>query len=122
MDLREMVSVARSGIENLRPAEVLAELDDENVLVVDVREPAEAESGSIAGALLVPRGMLELCADSAAVGHRAEMDPRRRTILCSGTGLRSALAGHTLQSMGYADVAHLEGGLEAWVAAGFVLA
>jgi rhodanese-related sulfurtransferase len=29
-------------------------------------------------------------------------------------GSRSALAGRTLQDLGYADVAHLEGGIAAW--------
>lgn len=121
MDVHAMVSVARSGIENLRPHEVIAEMSAGNVLLIDVREPVETAGGSIPGAMFTPRGTLEFCADPAAASHRQEFDLRRRMILCSGTGRRSALAGHTLQTMGYLDVAHLEGGLEAWVAAGFVL-
>ncbi len=121
MDVREMVSVARSGIENLRPHEVRAELRDTGVLLVDVREPAETAGGSIEGATFAPRGVLEFCADPSTAQHREEFDPRARLILCSATGLRSALAGRTLQSLGYRDVAHLEGGLAAWVSAGYRL-
>ncbi len=121
MDVHAMVAVARSGIENLRPHEVMAELGCQNVLLIDVREPAETAGGSIQGAMFTPRGTLEFCADPTAPSHREEFELRRRMILCSATGRRSALAGHTLQSMGYLDVAHLEGGLDAWVAAGFLL-
>ncbi len=46
--------------------------------------------------------------------HREEFDPARRTILYCASGGRSALAADTLQTMGYADVAHLDGGIKAW--------
>ncbi|MGB9012748.1 MAG: rhodanese-like domain-containing protein [Aeromicrobium sp.] len=121
MDVLAMVAVARSGIENLRPHEVMAEMKSQKVLLIDVREPAETADGSIQGAVFTPRGTLEFCADLTTSSHDEGFDLRRRTILCSATGRRSALAGHTLQAMGYLDVAHLEGGLEAWVAAGFLL-
>jgi rhodanese-related sulfurtransferase len=46
--------------------------------------------------------------------HREEFDPERRTILYCASSGRSALAADTLVSMGYEDVAHLDGGLKAW--------
>jgi len=61
--------------------------------------------------------MLEFWADPTSSYHRAEFDPNRRIILhCAGGG-RSALAADTLQHMGYANVAHLDGGFSAWKAA-----
>ena len=39
------------------------------VLLVDVREPAEAVYGGIPGAVLVPRGLLEFGADSTSLQH-----------------------------------------------------
>jgi rhodanese-related sulfurtransferase len=39
-------------------------------------------------------------------------------ILHCASGGRSALAARTLQEMGYRDVAHLDGGLNAWKEAG----
>lgn len=117
----DMVSVARSGIENLRPEEVRSELEDSSVLLVDVREPAETATGTIEGAALIPRGVLEFRADPAGPDHRVELWPDRRVILCSATGLRSALAARTLQELGYTDVAHLVGGITAWHRAGFSL-
>lgn len=121
MSIKELVSVAKAGIENLRPQEVEAEMRSGNVLLVDVREPAEAASGAIPGATFTPRGTLEFCADPDSPDHVEEFMPGRRVIVYSTTGLRSALAARSLQSLGYTDVAHLEGGLTMWTAAGFAL-
>jgi rhodanese-related sulfurtransferase len=84
-------------------------------VLVDVREPGERdEAGIIAGAVHVPRGVLEFCADPASPAHRAELHPERRVILHCATGGRSALAAVVLRDMGYRDVAHLDGGMAAW--------
>ena len=65
--------------------------------MIDLREPAEiVEMGRIAQGF----------------------DPARRTILHCASGARSALGAATLQDMGHTNVAHLDGGLKAWVAAG----
>ena len=83
------------------------------------REPEErAQSGIIAGAARAPRGMLEFYADPSSAYHRADFDPNRRTILYCASGGRSALAGESLRQLGYTNVAHLDGGIKAWVASG----
>ena len=58
--------------------------------------------------------MLEFHADEASPYHLDVLDPDRRIILFCASGGRSALAADTLQRMGYADVAHLDGGFKAW--------
>ena len=111
----ELVADAKGKVENLDVARV----DEERaagVLLVDLREPAElAESGRIA---VVPRGMLEFRADPTSPYHQEAFDPERRIILHCATGGRSALAAVALKDMGYTNVAHLDGGFKAWVAAG----
>ncbi len=115
----EMVETARGQVENLTPRAVAAELDGGDAVLVDVREPGERdEAGIIAGAVHVPRGVLEFCADPASPAHRAELNPERRVILHCASGGRSALAAVVLRDMGYRDVAHLDGGLAAWERAG----
>jgi len=47
---------------------------------------------------------------------QTEFDPHQRTILHCASGGRSALAADTLRSLGYRNVAHLEGGITAWKA------
>ncbi len=115
------VRLARAVVENLRPAELAAELDEGDVVMIDVREPDELGSGIIGGAINVPRGIVELVADPDRPGHDPALDPRRRVVVLCDTGARSALVVHALYALGYFDVAHLDGGLAAWVADGRAL-
>ena len=119
MTVAEMVRAARERVENLSPAEVAAELGSPDVVLVDVREPGEQlADGVIPGALAAPRGMLEFHADPASPYHLPELTPQRRVILHCKSGARSALAAATLLDLGYTRVAHLDGGIAAWRAAG----
>ncbi len=111
----EMVAAAKAVIENLTTEQVAAELADDNVVLVDLREPTETIKGVIPGAVKAPRGMLEFYADPTTTYHLDELDPGRRTIVYCASGGRSALAVRTLQALGYTDVAHLEGGFNTWV-------
>ena len=115
----ELVAEAKQRVVNLTVADVAAEIEAGDPMIVDVREPAERdENGSIPGAISAPRGMLEFYADPTSAYHRPEFDPSRRVILHCAAGGRSALAADTLQQMGYTDVAHLDGGFTAWKQAG----
>lgn len=111
----ELVSDAKKHIRNLTVDEVSAALDTDDVTLVDIREPEEVRrDGQIPGAVLAPRGMLEFWADPTSPYHREEFSPQGRTILYCASSGRSALAVRTLQSLGYEDIAHLDGGLKAW--------
>ena len=115
----QMVAEAKQTVENLTVDQVASEIADTEVLLVDLREPAErTEQDAIGGSVQAPRGMLEFYADPASAYHRAEFDPVRRTILYCASGGRSALAARSLQQLGYNCVAHLDGGVKAWLAAG----
>jgi rhodanese-related sulfurtransferase len=113
--VKEMVTAAKAGVENLSPSEVADELDERDVLLVDLREPNETVDGIIPGAIVAPRGMLEFYADSATPYYREGFDRDRRMILYCAAGSRSALGAAALQALGYRDVAHLDGGFKAWV-------
>ena len=115
----QLVTEAKARICNLTVEQTASEIETGNVVVVDLREPGElAEQGAIAGAVHAPRGMLEFYADPSSPYHRSEFDPSARTILYCASGGRSALACDLLGQLGYGDVAHLDGGLKAWKAAG----
>lgn len=115
----QMVAEAKGRLEQLSPDAVAAEMQSGQAVLIDLRETAErAQNGSIAGAVHAPRGMLEFYADPTSPYHRAEFDPNRRTILHCASGGRSALAADTLRQLGYSNVAHLEGGMNAWKEAG----
>ncbi|HEY1329878.1 MAG TPA: rhodanese-like domain-containing protein [Actinomycetota bacterium] len=79
--------------------------------VVDVREPWEWEAGRIEGAVHIPLNSLMSGADQDA------LDASRPVVLVCKTGNRSELATMMLRARGY-DAENLEGGMEAWEAAG----
>jgi rhodanese-related sulfurtransferase len=89
-----------------------------NVLVVDVRDAAEVEkSGKVAGAVNVPRGLLEFRADPAAPTHDKNFDKDKTVIVYCASGGRSALGGKTLKDMGYEKVYNL-GAFKDWAESG----
>ena len=110
-----LVAEARAGIENLTPAQVAAEMRRPGIVIVDLRERDELiRDGMIEGAVHVPRGLLEFAADPSHAYHNPRLRPDARVILHCASGGRSALAARTLRDMGYASVAHLDGGFTAW--------
>ena len=116
--VKQMVQEAKQQIENLLPIEVATEIAANQILLLDIREASELlQKGVIPGAVAAPRGMLEFYADMGGPYHREEFTPNRRMILYCASGDRSALAAATLQQIGFTNVAHLAGGLEAWQAA-----
>lgn len=110
----EMVSRAKEGLRALTPDELAVELEQSDIVLVDVREPGEVAEGMIPGAVPAPRGMLEFHADPATPYHLSQLSPERRVVVYCKSGARSALAAATLRSLGYRDIAHLDGGIMAW--------
>ena len=116
---KDLVGEAKEQVENLSPDQVEAELKDADAVLVDLRDTEERQqNGSIPGAVHVTRGMLEFRADPTTPYHNKALQPDRRIILHCASGGRSALAAKTLREMGYTNVAHLDGGLNAWKESG----
>ncbi len=113
----ELVAEAMAQVENVAPQDAAAEAAAGKAVFLDVREPVEWEH-HVAGAVQVPRGILEWVADPASPRHSAELDPARRVIVYCRSGHRAALAAATLKTLGYENVANLEGGFAAWQEAG----
>jgi len=113
----ELVAAAKAQVENVSPKDAAAEATSGAAVLLDVREPVEWEH-HIAGAVQVPRGLLEFVADPTSPKHKPELDPAGRVIVYCRSGSRAALACATLKDMGFANVANMEGGFGAWQAAG----
>jgi rhodanese-related sulfurtransferase len=112
---KAMLAEANAEIETVSVQDLPYHLEDGEALLVDVRDADERErDGAIPNSLHVPRGMLEFHADPESPVYKPDMKPERRVILYCGSGGRSALAAKTLRDMGYADVASLAGGYQAW--------
>ncbi|MGI9417256.1 MAG: rhodanese-like domain-containing protein [Geminicoccaceae bacterium] len=112
---KTMLAEANAVIETVSIQDLTYHLEDGGALLVDVRETVERErDGSIPNSVHVPRGLLEFHADPESPVYNDAFVQGRQIILYCGTGGRSALAAKTLYDMGYADVASLAGGFEAW--------
>jgi rhodanese-related sulfurtransferase len=86
--------------------------------VVDVRDAAEvANTGKVAGAVHVSRGLLEFKADPESPTHDKNFDKNKTLILYCGSGGRAALSGKTLKDLGYEKVYNL-GAFKDWAESG----
>ena len=94
-------------MRDLSAAQVSAELArDDAPLLLDVREPWEAQIASIPGSTLIPLGELGARVD--------ELDATASVIVYCHHGVRSARALSVLEAAGITDARHLAGGVEAW--------
>ena len=114
----QLIGEALAEVASISVDDALALAGGEDALFVDVRERAEQSAGAIAGAVAAPRGFLEFIADPASPMHNPALSSGKRLVVYCASGGRSALAAKTLQDMGYAEVANLTGGFQAWSEAG----
>jgi len=74
--------------------------------VVDVRTVEEVQLAALAGAINIPMSELP-----TRIG---ELDPKAPIAVLCHHGMRSEMASRFLERNGFTDVAHLEGGIDAW--------
>jgi rhodanese-related sulfurtransferase len=83
------------------------------IQLVDCREPYEWEAGRIESAIHIP-------INAIMAGAGSDLDTARPVAVICRSGNRSELATMMLQARGY-DAHNVEGGMEAWAAAGLPL-
>jgi glyoxylase-like metal-dependent hydrolase (beta-lactamase superfamily II)/rhodanese-related sulfurtransferase len=95
----------------LAAADLASWRDDEpDLQIVDVRNPGEQEAGIVPGAVTIPLARL--------LDRHHELDPSAPTVIYCAGGYRSSTAASLLRSVGFTQVADLQGGYDAWAAAG----
>ncbi|GHG92035.1 rhodanese-like domain-containing protein [Pseudodonghicola xiamenensis] len=110
----EMVKNARARIEEIETRELIAMLDDPNVVVVDLRDVRERQrSGFIPGSVHCPRGMVEFWIDPDSPYFKPIFGEDRKFVFHCASGWRSALSTATLNDMGF-ECAHLREGFATW--------
>jgi rhodanese-related sulfurtransferase len=109
-----LVDDAKTRIEEINPDEVESKLEnDENFVLLDVREQDEWRKSHISGAEYLGKGTIERDIETEHPNIDQEI------ILYCGGGFRSALAADSLQKMGYSNVRSLAGGFRSWTEAGY---
>jgi rhodanese-related sulfurtransferase len=113
---RALVDEAMAQVKTYSVAEVRARLGDPRLQLVDIRDVRELQAeGTVPGSVHAPRGMLEFWVDPASPYFKKVFaEDGREFVLFCGAGWRSALATRSLQEMGMANVAHIDGGFTEW--------
>jgi rhodanese-related sulfurtransferase len=102
------VSSGRTMVEELTPEEVanLLRSDPARIVLLDVREPFERSQAAITPSIHIP--MREIAGRIAEIPHRKQV-----VVYCHG-GTRSMMVAAFLEGHGFASVANLAGGIDAW--------
>lgn len=119
----QMAAEAFAQVPTVSPAEAQRRLQQNpNTLVIDVRDAAEiAVTGTIPGAMNISLGSLTYKADDEVPEDWREpalKDRSRPIITTCILGPLGALGGKLLHDMGFSSVSILDGGVQAWIAAG----
>jgi rhodanese-related sulfurtransferase len=113
--LKQMMDAANAAVTRVTPGVARKMMMSVDTVVVDVRDPSEVEeSGKIAGAINVSRGMLEFRADPESPYYDKNFTRDKTVLLYCASGGRSALSGKVLMDMGYRNIYNL-GGFNDWL-------
>lgn len=97
--------------QNIDVQTAAAIMNDENVVMIDVREQSEYDAGHIPGITLIPLSELE--------ARFSEIPTDKTVVLTCRSGNRSGQAHAFLQQNGYQNTINMDGGILAWEAVGF---
>ena len=123
MSFMQIAEEAMAKVEGISAAEVQQRMKQEpNALLVDVRDAADiASTGLATGGLNISLGMLPVRADLELPEDWREprlQDRSLPVIIACQLGPNGAIGAKILKDMGFTNVSYLEGGMEAWKAAG----
>ncbi|NNE88981.1 MAG: rhodanese-like domain-containing protein [Silicimonas sp.] len=109
---------ANAVVPKISPEEGISKHSAGGCVFVDVRDSSSInETGTIAGAKRIARGMIEFMATEGHDLHHPAMTKDADIVLICGAGGQAALAGKTLKDMGFEKVSNV-GGFSAWKEAG----
>lgn len=113
----ELLSDALTRVREIMPWDLRDRLaSGREIVLLDVREPAEFDAAHIAGSINVPRGVLEQACEwdyDETVPELAAGRERPIVVVCR-SGHRSVLAADVLQTLGFVDVVSLKTGVRGW--------
>ncbi len=100
--------------EKLTPHEVQERFERHEIVLIDVRTPQEYAFEHIPGAMLFPMASFD--------PRKLPMQVGKPIVLYCGSGRRSRILAEKCIYAGIDRIAHMEGGISAWKAAGFTYA
>ncbi len=106
-----MTSFVENKLQEVDAATLKQLMEDDGVLLIDVREKKEFAAEHIPGAKLMPLSHF----NPGRISNQAH----RKIILQCQSGNRSAKAADKMFAAGFREVIHLKGGLPTWKAVGY---
>lgn len=106
--LQDLIESLTQKFTSISPIMAVAKMNQEGVMVIDVREESEYKKGHIENALNLPFGKFD--------EHIKTLAPYKQTplIITCQSGTRSAQACKKLCKEGFTQVLNLQGGMLAW--------
>lgn len=109
-----MVTKTKAEIKRVSAADVKAAIDaKEKMVLLDVRDKDEFDTGRLPGAINLSRGKLEFRIAATIPDLNAKV-----YVYCL-TAARSAFATKTLNDLGYKNAVQMDASLEEWIKAGY---
>jgi rhodanese-related sulfurtransferase len=117
--IAELLAASREGLERLSP-QAAAEAQAAGTALIDIRDGEQRRrDGVIPGAIWHPRNVLEWRVDRTSnVRDERLGGPHEPLILLCNEGYATSLAAVSLHALGFAQATDVDGGFEAWRAAG----
>jgi rhodanese-related sulfurtransferase len=117
----DLLQEAREHLDRVDPEQAKEAVEHGGAVLVDIRSDNQrAQDGVIPGAIHHPRNVLEwrLDPESEQPDPDLSSDLERRVIIVCDAGYASSLAAASAQELGYRNATDLDGGFQAWRAAG----
>jgi len=106
--LQELIEGAFKKYKTLSPILAVAQMNKEDMIILDVREPVEFNNGHISDAINTP---IEKLTDFIA---KMESQKKHPILVVCQTGTRSTPASKKLSKLGFEKIYTLEGGMQSW--------
>jgi len=116
--LEDLLNEANELIPRISFEETVNKIDNEDSIIIDVREESEVfNQGIIKGAIHIPRGLLEFKLVLNSPDNALKINENTNILVYCAGGFRSALAAKTLLDLGFSNIYNI-GGFKEWVESG----
>ncbi len=119
----QLIQEAQQNVKEIFPWDLADNMETNDILIIDVREPYEFKCMHIQDSINVPRGILETACEygfEETVPKLVEARNKPVVVVCR-SGNRSIFVAEVMQKMGYSDVISLKTGLRGWNDAELIL-
>lgn len=106
--IQDLISNSFNKYQSISPLIAVTKMNDDNILILDVRDPQEFQKSHIENAINIPLGNL---ADKLPT---LEKHKRQTLLVNCQTGARSVSACKILTKAGFENVFNLLGGIQSW--------